>query len=216
MPEHDNRGLEPGGEQRGAEFDILLRSSLDTYADAGADSGLAKRVLARIAVEGERERIRRTNRTRRISRWAIALPVAACLIVAFLLLASKPLHNSADGANQARVTLPKSTDAVRIADRGGSNANSLSVTARRNNVLRPLRHPSRAAVAATAERLPKLDVFPTPQPLTAAEKEFVAYVAHTPPAERQSLIEDEKRIDAPLTIAAIEIKPLELPEPQGN
>jgi hypothetical protein len=205
-----NRGLEPD-----AELDLLLRASLETYADPGRESGLAERVLARIAIEGARERTHRTNRTRRISRWAVALPIAACSIVAIVLLASRPPRNSADRTNQARVTstnvtLPKSTSAG--ADR--SNSKSPSITARRNVISRPLRHSSRAAV--TTARLPKLDVFPTPQPLTPAEKEFISYVAKAPQAERQSLIEEQRRIDAPLTIAALEIQPLEPPEPQGN
>jgi len=41
MPEHDNSRLEPGVEKAGTDFDLLLRSSLETYADPGLESGLA-------------------------------------------------------------------------------------------------------------------------------------------------------------------------------
>jgi hypothetical protein len=207
MPEHDNRGLEPG-----AEFDLLVRSSLETYADPGPDSGLAERVLARVAAEGARERTRRAKQTHGVIRWAIALPVAACLIVAIVLAGLKTPHNSPDHIDQARVTTPRSTDT----GRGGPNAIPPSITARRDEALRPPRHSSRTAAAARVQRLPKLDVFPAPQPLTPAEQALIAYVAHAPNAERQSLVDAQKRLDAPLTIAALEIKPLEPPEPGGN
>lgn len=207
MREHDNRGLDAG-----AEFELLLRSSLETYADPGPASDLAQRVLARIAVEGEGERTRQANRARRIIRWAIAMPVAACLMIAIVFLVSKPRQHSEDGANQARVTLPKSADA----GPGVPIEISPTVTAPRNEISRPLRHLSRAAAAATAERLPKLDVFPAPQPLTEEEKILIAYVAHAPQAKRKSLVEEQKQIDAPLSIAALEIQPLEPPDTGGN
>lgn len=212
MPERGDRGLELNTGQSGAEFDRLLRSSLETYADPGADMDLAERVLARIAAEGEHERTRRANRTRRIVRWAIALPVAACLIIAIVLLVAKPWHHSADSANEAHATLPKSTDA----DRDVPAGTLPTVASRRSESSSPSRHSSRAAVAASAKRLPKLDVFPAPQPLTREEKELIAYVAHTPQAERQSLIEEQKQMDAPLSIAALEIQPLEPPDTGGN
>lgn len=207
MPEHDNRNLDSG-----AEFDLLLRSSLETYADPGSDSGLAERVLARVAAEGESGRTSRTIQTRRMIRWAIALPVAACLIVAIILLASKPLHNSADSTNQARVAPPESTNA----GSNGSTASLPAVPARHGVVSHLQRHFSHAAFTMSATRLPKLDVFPTPKPLTPAEKALVAYVGRAPQAERESLVEDEQRMNAPLTIEALEIKPLEPTEPQGN
>jgi len=147
-----------------------------------------------------------------MTRWAIALPVAACLIIAIVLLASKPLHRSAERTNQASVTQARSSDAVP----SETVASSHSIAERHGNVSRPVRHLSRVADTATVARLPKHDVFPTPQPLTPAEQALVAYVAHVPQAERKSLIEDERRIDAPLAIEALEIKPLELPEPEGN
>src|SRR5271167_2041306 len=123
MHEHDDRGLEFNTEQAGAEFDLLLRSALETYADSGPDSGLAERVLARIAIEGEGDRIRRSKRSGWTIRWAIALPLAACLIIAIMLLGFKTLRNSADRTDQARVTLPGSTGA----DAGGAIAKAPSI-----------------------------------------------------------------------------------------
>ena len=260
MHEQDNRDAEPG-----AELDLLIRSSLETYAEP--ESGLAERVLARVgaeqvagkliklsqapendpsgakalthfagfigttevmpfykassahsrtslpaAAEGAHERARRTNRTRRMSRLAIALPVAACLMVAIVLAGLKTLHKPADSTYGAGVTHRAPTNA----GAGGTIATSPSNTARRYDISLPPRHSSHTAAAVRVQRLPKLDVFPTPQPLTPAEQALVAYVAHAPEAERQSLVEAQKQLDAPLTIAALEIKPLEPPEPGGN
>ena len=201
MPEHDNRGLEPA-----AEFELLLQSSLETYADSCPDSGLAERVLARVAAEGEREH------TRRMNRWLIALPLGACLLVLIVLLASKPPHNSANRTNRARVTPPKSIDV----GRRGPGASLPSVTARAGDAARSRPHRLRAAAAPSVRRLPKLGVFPAPQPLTPQEKELIAYVSRAPQAERQSLVEEQQRMDAPLSIAALEIQPLKPPEPGGN
>jgi hypothetical protein len=64
--------------------------------------------------------------------------------------------------------------------------------------------------------LPKLNVFPTPQPLTPSEKALVTYIAHAPEAERNALVDAQKQMDAPLSIAAIDIQPLEPPEEGGN
>jgi hypothetical protein len=207
MPEHDGRGFDSG-----AEFDRLLRSSLETYADHGPDSDLAERVLARIAAEGERERMRRTERRHLVIRWAIALPVAACLVVVMVLAGLRALHNAPDGANQARVVPPKSNNAGRV----GPIVNSPSIAARHNDASRSLRHSARAVATARVQRLPKLDVFPTPQPLTPEEQAFAAYVARVPEAERKSLIDTEKQVDAPLSIAALEIQPIAPPDTGGN
>lgn len=208
MPERDKRGLEFNAEQGGPEFDRLLRSSLESYA--APDSSLAERVLARVAAEVEPERTRRANRVRLGMWWTVALPVAACLIAAIAFVASR--HPSEGRTDQARVTLPKSIGAGTV----GSIAILPSVAARHNSVSRPIWHSSRAAATVTDAHLPKLDVFPAPQPLTAEEKALVAYVAHTPKTERISLVEDKRKLDEPLTIAALEIQPLEPPEPQGN
>jgi hypothetical protein len=260
MHEHDARNMEPGAEP-GAEFGSLIRSSLERYADPGPNSGLAERVMARIAVEQAAEKLNKLgqfperhssgakapthllsfigttkvvpfykaflsavrtsfsatreaahDRTSWTIRWVVALPVAACLIVALVLLASKTLHNSADGANQAHATSRES-----INDGSNGSTASLPVVPAQHNVFRrPERHSSRARATVSAAPLPKLDVFPTPQPLTREEQALVAYVAHAPQAERKSLIEDQRRMDAPLTIEALEIKPLALPEPEGN
>jgi hypothetical protein len=201
MPEHDNHGL-----QHDAAFDHLLQSALNTYADLGSDSDIAQRVLTHVAAECA------PKQSRRWLPWAIALPFAACFIVLALVTASKPTRSISDRTTQARVTQPNSTAIKR--DEPASIFTSASVE--HGNSSRGMSHPNHAATHEKARRLPKLDVFPTSQPLTQAEQELVAYIAHAPESELQSLVEARKEIDAPLSIAAIEIQPLRTPEPAGN
>jgi hypothetical protein len=199
MPEHDHRGS-----KHDAEFDHLLQSALKTYADPGQDSDIAQRVLAHVAAECA------PKQTRPWLPWAFALPVAACLIVLTLVTVSKPTRNIADRTTQARVTQPNSTAIKR------DEPSSISISTKYGKSPRGMSHPNHAATHEKATRLPKLDVFPASQPLTPAEQELVAYIAHAPEAELQSLVEAQKQVDAPLSIAALEIQPLKPPEPAGN
>jgi hypothetical protein len=61
--------------------------------------------------------------------------------------------------------------------------------------------------------LPKLDVFPTPRPLTAEEQALAVFISHASDAERKALIESQKQFQAPISIAAIRIPPLETLKP---
>jgi hypothetical protein len=206
MPERDNPNMQPE-----SEFDRMLRSSLESYAGADADRGLAERILARVATECAR------GKRRRKLGWAIALPVAACLMVLALQVGSRLTHNSTDCANQARVSPPN----LPLSSQGGPAAGRPEKLARRGDAAPRQRWSSRVITVAAAPRhLPKLDVFPSPLPLTSTEKEFIAYVARVPVAERKSLVEpeqqQEQQIAAPISIASLDIKPIEPPEPLGN
>lgn len=200
MPERDDleRKLDP-------EFDLLLRSALSTYADPGPDSGLAQRILGRIAAEGAEKR------TRRWLPWAIALPAAAAVLTLIVLYGSRPMHAPMDRASHSPISRPTSATT-----RTELSSASRSANGQRERALHLQAHPRYAAIAAKTAPLPKLDVFPTPQPLTLAEQALAAYAALAPEPERQSLIEAQKQVEAPLTIAAIQIQPLEPPDHDGN
>ncbi|HEV2136758.1 MAG TPA: hypothetical protein VGR47_21240 [Terracidiphilus sp.] len=77
-------------------------------------------------------------------------------------------------------------------------------------------HPRGGESAARAAPLPKLDLFPTPRPLSAEEEALVNFAAKAPKTERESLLAAQEQADAPLSIAAIEIKPLEPPASGAN
>ena len=77
------------------------------------------------------------------------------------------------------------------------------------------KHPAASAVPQSATQLaslsplPKLDVFPTPQPLTPEERAFVVLITQTPTPVRNALLAAQEQDDAPVHIAAIHIPPLE-------
>jgi hypothetical protein len=192
------------------QLDELIRSALDTYADPGPNSGpaseLAQRILDRIATEAA------PAPRRRWLPWAIALPVAVCLLLLLVLSGPKAFRSPTTDTERVHQPQAPSTNMVNgeppTAPKSGS---SLSA-----KVPLPKHRPRQVAAAATSARLPRLDVFPTPRPLTPAEQALTDYIAHAPEAERNALIEAQNQIDKPLNIAAIEIRPLEPPEPDKN
>lgn len=198
MPERENPGL-----QADAELDRLLHSALATYGDLAPDSRLAERVLARVAAERGRE-----SRLHWLP-WAIAVPIAAGLLILILVFGSRPLRGPADHAGQARIVQPPAA-----AHRDERSSNSAPERPAEISRVKANRH--RAEMSAQVAPLPKLAVFPTPQPLTPAERALAEYAAHAPRADRQSLIEMQKQMEEPLSIAAIQIQPLEPPEGGGN
>jgi hypothetical protein len=188
------------------DLDRFLDSALATYADPGPDSGITQRILARVAAEPAR------RQSWRWLPWAVAAPVAAGLLSLFMLSGSKPVHRPTEGGNQARVVQPP------YSRTGGerSTSNLRLGPARQAQVSRPHSKSGGPAIAVKTEPLPKLDVFPTPQPLSSEEQALVDYAAHATKSERQSLIDVQQQMDAPLTIAAITIQPLEPPKSDGN
>ena len=62
---------------------------------------------------------------------------------------------------------------------------------------------------------PKLIVFPTPQPLTAEEQTLLAAATRGSEAQRQALLES-KPVEAPLSIASLNIPPLAPPDEGKN
>ena len=75
--------------------------------------------------------------------------------------------------------------------------------------------PHRSSPAAThiaraeAERLPKLDVFPTPEPLSAEERALMAFATQAPAAEKKRVMEEQQHLGDPIAIAEMEIRPLD-------
>ncbi len=194
------------------DLDVLLDSALSTYADpgqdsrldSGLDSGLAQRILARIAAV--RESAERTPATRRRwLPWAIALPAAACVLL-FIVLGPKIVQQ------------PSSRTTAVAHSPEQSAALSAPTTAARPEPVHRTRRPTSKAQSVPLHRaapptpLPKLDIFPTPQPLTPEERALVIVATQIPESQRQALVEAQRQGDEPLSVAAIHIPPLELPE----
>jgi hypothetical protein len=186
------------------ELDLLIDSVLSTYGDPGPDSGLDQRVLARISSARASERVAPASR-RRWLPWVVGLPVAAGLLLFFFLAGPKtasPPTSVAKGMAQTQqvpiVTAPSEAASAHRSEPVSSNGHV------------PFNLRSRSGKQASRTvALPKLDVFPTPQPLTAEEQALVAFAVSAPESERRSFIEAQKQAEAPLRIAAIEIPPLD-------
>ena len=188
------------------ELDLLVQSALASYADPGAESGLEGRILARIAAEGA------PVARRRWLPWAIALPVAAGLLL--LLLLSGHRQKVPQFGQQFQVPSAPQSE---VADAGKGTPTVHYPTRKKNSGegLSPQRI-RESAHAAKDVPSPKREVFPTPQPLSPEELALAEFGASATETERQTFIEAQKQNDAPLTIAAIEIKPLDPPDHGGN
>lgn len=186
------------------ELDILLDSALTTYADPGPDSGLDQRILTRISTEAAPA----PRRPRLL--WAIALPAAACLLLVFLST-PRPHHPSSGRTEQAQSSQRSPLIAAPTGSRPARRleAPQRSETPTRKTQSRPV------TLAAKLVPYPKLDVFPTPRPLSPAEQALAVFAARAPEPERVALIEAQKQTEEPLSIAAIHIPLLEPPE-EGN
>lgn len=203
MPErhHPERIQSP---ESSSELDELIRASIATYGEPAPDSELAQRILVQIAVET------RPAVSRRWLPWAVAVPIAACLIVSFMFFQSRSMHTPASRTDRAHISAdPRNNIAP-------SNiipsAPYQSQREKRNRLSRDGVRPKLDAIAVKAQPLPKLDVFPTPQPLTPEEQALVDFAKGAPMSERKLLVEAQQQLDAPLTIASIKIQPIELPE----
>lgn len=187
------------------ELDRLLDSALATYGDPGAESGLEERILSRMAAEAN------PAPRRRWPAWAMVLPVAASLL--FLLLLSRPGTKSAPVATSQNAQ-PASRRAAGLEAANQPSSHPTPIHRARALLRKP--RLGRTAVAAQSAPLPKLEIFPSPQPLGPQEQALVDFAAHATKSERESLIAAKPQTDAPLRIAALEIKPLEPPAAGAN
>ena len=189
------------------DLDLLIDSALSTYADPGPDSGLEDRVLVTLA--GVRTAAPRVGGGWRRSwlPWAVAIPLAAGLLFLWLSpVRDKPLPASEPQA--ARVGAPTA-----VAPHAGSSSEARCGVPHRHAVRTT--QPTSPVQSAQTVPLPKLDVFPTPQPLTADERALVVVVTQTPLPAREALVEAQSLNHLPVRIAEIQIPPLEPPD-QGQ
>ena len=193
------------------DLDLLLDSALRTYADPGPEPGLNQRVLARLAETRLVEKASATSAPRRRwLPWAIALPLAAALALLFLWLpkTTPPPPNHAQLAPNSK----RST----IAAVPAKPPTAMPAAASRRSVNRLHPHAHSAPQIAGTQTLPKQDIFPTPQPLTPEEQALIDLAGRTPAKELQALIDAQNQLDKPLSIAAIRIPPIELPDQGKN
>jgi hypothetical protein len=138
--------------------------------------------------------------------WAVTIPVAACLISFFVLYQWRPVHTPTGSNDQAHVPAQLRNDIA-----GAESPQPPRENGKKNSIRREGR-PQRDSFEDKVQPLPKLGVFPTPQPLTPAEQALVTFASRATIAERKAFVEAQQQPDAPLNIAAIRIQPIELPK----
>lgn len=190
------------------QLDRVLDSALATYADPGPASGLERRILSRIANEAS------PAPRRRWLAWAIALPVAVGLLLFAVLAGSRLVHAPSSIPPQTRILALQSEGSDM--DASGAKGRIESVAPANQSSPDTKMQPPHAVLETKSAPLPKLDVFPTPQPLSPEERALVEFAAHAPQSERESLMAAQREADASLRITAIEIMPLESPAAGEN
>ena len=185
------------------QLDRLIDSELARYAEPRA--GLEQRILARVSVEAPA----RSSLFRGWRYWALAGAVAAVIV----LLISIP-----------RFTHHKPTVTMAHANNNANHAPAVSVKNTIPEVPGQLRHQTQATrrkqhAARTPPgkeqfdnpHYPKLDVFPSAQPLSAEERTMADFAAHATPTGREALLVHDETKYAPLEISSIEISPINMP-----
>ena len=64
--------------------------------------------------------------------------------------------------------------------------------------------------------LPKLDVFPTPTPLSPQEQALAAFAQHGPPAVQRAVLDDQQHWDDPIIVADLREQPVAAGNPQDQ
>ena len=159
------------------ELDVALDAALAKYAAVEPRAGLEERVLAQVREEQTR------GAERGWWRWGLGAAVVAVFAVAVALAwrSGKPSHPVI--ADHPSVVAP-SSKAPTVAANASLGANEVAsseknaVRPRERRTIRRSAHssPHVAVVAAN----PKLEQFPSPQPLSEQEKILVSYVEKYP------------------------------------
>lgn len=186
---------------RDEELDRMIDAGLSTYAEPRA--GLEQRVLA--AVDAEREQRVLAAQSPRWRMWAMGLATAACLLIAITVAlrigeapqpAGRQANNGAHTPAMHRAIAPEARTQAPV-----------RIAAKRR---------VRRSDEASLRRLPKKQLFPTPQPLSPEMQALVQYVANAPEKERKQFAQAQAQLDAPITIAPLRIAPLEIADKDGD
>jgi hypothetical protein len=199
-----------------ADLDQLLDSALATYADPGRDSGLEGRVLAALATARTESSRPIAHRRWRWLPWMIAIPVAASLILLWIFASTRVVHAPTE-PQQSRDAQPAPDSSLTASAPAAGHRAEV-----RPNSIPRVRHAARAAPRVSQEQtsrataLPKLDVFPTPQPLTPQEQTMLAFAQQAPAAQVEALSAAQAKDEESFAFAASHISPFEPPAEGKN
>jgi hypothetical protein len=183
------------------DLDILLDAALATYADPGPPPGLTSRIIASAhGIDSRRRPVRWLP-------WAVPALAALVLIVAFF--ARYTLTHRTALPPVAQLSPRPSEHVLTTSD----PAIAIQQTVVRSNSPRTVKT---MYVANPQQPLPRLEVFPTPTPLTSEEQALVALANRNLGDITQSFARNQTQPVQPLGIAAIQIPPLNPPDNGGN
>lgn len=177
------------------ELDAKIDAALRSYAEP--ESIPEPRVItARLLAEVRAQRMR----TRRILvAWLPIAGGALAVLTLALLWLLRPLE--VPRIAFAPQTPPTVAPAVL--------APAAAAPGRERTTARMIRADAHRPQGSRPEPLPKLQVFPTPQPLSTQEFKLAAIGAGAAPIARQQVLAAEQHLDDPIRIAALKIRPLE-------
>lgn len=178
MEEQNQDRRSSGYDQAGEELDSVLDAALGQYAAVEPREGLEERVLA--SLRAERTRVA----DRGWWRWAGALATIVAVAVALAWKSGK--QSPPIVAKNTSVTMHRPVSLGTQVASGGDAPRLQGHSMRKTP-----RHPLRAQSAAVA--IPRLDMFPSPRPLSEQEKIMASYLAEYP--EHAALIA-RARMDA--------------------
>jgi hypothetical protein len=154
------------------ELDSTLDAALAKYAAVEPRAGLEGRVLANLRAGGGREE------RRWWWRWSVAsaaVAITAVLIVATTLAWRSGTRRAPPIAHHPSTSGPRVKETGQVASNRGENSDHQPAP---GPTTRRVTHHAHAMIVASAP--PKLDRFPSPQPLSEQEKILASYVEKYP------------------------------------
>ncbi|MGC2621527.1 MAG: hypothetical protein WA414_20960 [Acidobacteriaceae bacterium] len=171
------------------ERDELITSALRSYAEP-EEIPEARVVLARVLERAQAIGPRR----RRL--WAWAIPVTVCAVA--LIVAGLAWMTREPRIAQIATT-PAAPPVVSTNDVPGGRIAALRRAPRRAEI---------RVAAAKPKELPKLDVFPSPEPLHPEEQALAFFARPSQAAFTQQVLEAQRHLSDPVDIADLKIRPL--------
>lgn len=180
------------------ELDLLIQSALEDYAEPRA--GLELRMHARVFGQ-----VVRPSRRRWV--WAIsASAIAALMVLSYPVLKTRNLK-------PGQMAFMAATPSVAPLLTAPLPHGHQTATVRRH-----IEHREAISKRASDRAIsrPKLDIFPTPQPLDAGEMALTRFAEEASDTDRKAFVEAHQQVDEPVNITAIRIPPLQVPEQNQN
>jgi hypothetical protein len=178
---------------RGGEIDEILNAALSSYSMESPRPGLEQRVLNCVKYEGRHFR-------KSWLRPASVMVASACLLLAVISIPEiwRPAPPRSGAVPSAKLvqTSPPLPATVHL-----KKIEPLKLSRKREQ-------PNAEKLVRRERRLPKLDLFPSPTPLTSEEHVLLVLATYSPQNVPKSLLKSGRAAEQPIQIEPIKIEPL--------